>query len=356
MIILIFEIGYAPALAGLGCLICLFPFQNIFAADIGKIRRKMVQFSDERVKLINESLQAIRVIKLYAWEKPIEARVNRVRTEETFWLRKYLDAAARLRELMFSAQPICALVIVTTAAYGAKKPLSLVQIFRVLAFLNITRLPLNLLGQALKNVNDGLVSLQRLNTFFLQQTLPINNDKKMVEHPQVDMRDVTFSWQDQDRVTDGPSSSSKSATAKEAHAPAAVGANPSLSPQDNKASSSISAQYFRLKNFSFSTKSSTELVAVIGAVGSGKSSFLSAILGEMVRISGQSTVSGTLSYCAQTPWIQNLTLKQNILFEQSMHKLTDEMTRRYEEAVESSALLPDIKILPNGDLTESKPV
>ena len=335
MIILIFEIGYAPALAGLGCLICLFPFQNIFAADIGKIRRKMIQFSDERVKLINESLQAIRVIKLYAWEKPIEQRVNHVRQQESFWLRKYLDAAARLRELMFSAQPICALVIVTTAAYGAKHPLTLVQIFRVLAFLNITRLPLNLLGQALKNVNDGLVSLQRLNTFFLQQTLPINSNKRFVDHPQVDMKEVSFSWQDSDRINDDKGKSEEKTDGN---------------------SAIIQPQYFRLQKISFSTKSSNELIAIIGTVGSGKSSFLSSILGEMVRISGQCQVAGSISYCAQTPWIQNLTLQQNVLFEQPSSTLADspDLLKKYNQAIEAAALLPDIRILPHGDLTESK--
>lgn len=343
MIILIFEIGYAPALAGLGCLLCLFPLQNIFAADIGKIRRQMIQFTDERVKLINESLQAIRVIKLYAWERPMEQRVNQVREDETYFLRKYLDAAARLRELMFSIQPICALVIVTTAAYGVHQPLSLVQIFRVLAFLNITRLPLNLLGQALKNVNDGLVSIQRLNKFFLQSTLPISQRKQLATHPGIRMEQAEFSWLDQDR----PSQSAKHDQ---------VTSNPSEIELQVMVDRSTPSSYFRLTQVSFKTRSPQELIAVIGSVGCGKSSFLSAILGEMVKITGQSQVLGSISYCAQTPWIQNLTLQQNILFEVSSQQLASnsEYLQQYHQATEAAALRPDIKILPQGDLTESK--
>ncbi len=329
MIILIFEIGYAPALAGMAFLFVLFPCQNYFAAEIGKIRRRMIKFTDERVKLINESLQAIRVIKLYAWEKPIESRVNAVREKETQFLRKYLDASARLRELMFSAQPVAALVIVTVAAYGIDKPLDIVQIFRVLAFLNITRLPLNLLGQALKNSTDGLVSINRLNNFLLQRTLPINQERVKVENPTISLSNASFSWQDQ------VSMSSKSSDA-------------SLQSMENDSS----AEYFRLEKVTFKTSQSNELIAIVGPVGSGKSSLISSILGEMVKIDGESRVAGTISYCSQTPWIQNLTLQQNVLFEIQEKDLTDEQLVKYFESTEAAALRPDIKILPAGDKTE----
>jgi ABC-type multidrug transport system fused ATPase/permease subunit len=334
MIILIFEIGYAPALVGMAFLFVLFPCQNYFASEIGKIRRQMIKFTDERVKLINESLQAIRVIKLYAWEKPIENRVNSVREKETTFLRKYLDASARLRELMFSAQPVAALVIVTVAAYGIDKPLNIVQIFRVLAFLNITRLPLNLLGQALKNGSDGLVSINRLNAFLLQRTLPINAERVQVENPSIHLSDATFSWQDQ------------VLTSSKSHDHNIAEASPT---SDDKEST---LDYFRLQNISFSNSKPNELIAIVGPVGSGKSSLISSILGEMVKVSGQCRVAGTISYCSQTPWIQNLTLQQNVLFEIQEKDMNEEQLNKYYEATEAAALRPDIKILPAGDKTE----
>jgi len=88
------------------------------ADQIGVIRRHMVKLTDERVKLVNEFLQAIRVVKYYAWEVPIEERVQSVRSIEVGMLMSYLSAAGRLRELLFSAQPIATILIFTTALYG----------------------------------------------------------------------------------------------------------------------------------------------------------------------------------------------------------------------------------------------
>ena len=102
MIIFIIEIGYAPALACMAVFCLVFPLQNICAKRIGQIRQKMVKFTDERVKLINEMLQSIRVIKLYCWEKPIEDRLMNVRNDEVAELAMYLNASSILRELLLT--------------------------------------------------------------------------------------------------------------------------------------------------------------------------------------------------------------------------------------------------------------
>jgi ABC-type multidrug transport system fused ATPase/permease subunit len=99
------------------------------------------------------------------------------------------------------------------------------------------------------------------------------------------------------------------------------------------------------------------LVAVVGAVGCGKSTFLSAILGEVEPVDDTSKVyiprsenrkgsPGFVSYCAQTPWILNSTLKENILFGRSFDE------ERYNEVVHACALSSDLEILPAGDMTE----
>merc|ERR1711937_205193 len=98
------------------------------------------------------------------------------------------------------------------------------------------------------------------------------------------------------------------------------------------------------------------LVAVVGSVGSGKSSLLSAILGEMESI-GDSKVyvprdeidkgkNGYVSYCTQSPWVINDTLKGNILFGREFDQ------ERYDEILRACALLDDIAVLPAGDATE----
>lgn len=330
MLILITEIGYQGALAGLAFLFVLVPTQNWLAGAIGVTRRGMMRHTDERVKLINELLQAIRVIKLYAWEGAIEERVRTVRNEETSWLFAYLNRAGQLRELMFIVQPVAAIIIFTTATYGADRPMTVVQIFRMLAFLNITRFPLNLLAQSLKSSNDAMVSIHRLGAFFTLATLS-EQGREHAEVPMIKMTNATYTWEDAKPLV------SKRHKGHE-----------ELPTVDLEAN--VPLKGFALTNLSFTTRRPNELIAVIGTVGSGKSSFMASILNEMNLFQGQADVQGTVSYCAQTPWIQNLSLKQNILF--AVSDTSPEQEAAYERALTAAALASDIAILSHGDQTE----
>ncbi|KAJ2522373.1 hypothetical protein H4217_000798 [Coemansia sp. RSA 1939] len=89
-----------------------------------------------------------------------------------------------------------------------------------------------------------------------------------------------------------------------------------------------------------------ELVAVVGRVGSGKSSLVSAVLGDMVKSEGSVTVQGAIAYVPQQAWIMNATLRDNILFG---HRLDQEF---YDKVIDACALRPDLGILPSGDMTE----
>lgn len=100
-----------------------------------------------------------------------------------------------------------------------------------------------------------------------------------------------------------------------------------------------------LKNINLQVEKG-KCVAVVGTVGSGKSSLISALLGEMDKVSGRVNTVGKIAYVPQQAWIQNATLQENILFGRSMDK------RRYEQVIEACALKPDIEILPGGDQTE----
>lgn len=100
-----------------------------------------------------------------------------------------------------------------------------------------------------------------------------------------------------------------------------------------------------LKNINLQIEKS-KCVAVVGTVGSGKSSLISALLGEMDKISGRVNTVGKIAYVPQQAWIQNATLQDNILFGRSMDQ------RRYDQVIRACALKPDIEILPGGDQTE----
>jgi len=92
-----------------------------------------------------------------------------------------------------------------------------------------------------------------------------------------------------------------------------------------------------------------QMIAIVGAVGSGKSTCLSSILNELPQTRGPSfSVTGKIAFCAQTPWIQNMSLRENVLFGATNSNKDDTLNAAYEEAIEAAALLPDIAILPNG--------
>lgn len=89
-----------------------------------------------------------------------------------------------------------------------------------------------------------------------------------------------------------------------------------------------------------------KLVAIVGPVGCGKSSLLSAILGDIPKLKGSAYINGTKSYVAQQAWVQNATLRENIIFGQNYDEA------KYERVLRVCELRADIDMLPHGDSTE----
>ncbi|KAG8182126.1 hypothetical protein JTE90_002620 [Oedothorax gibbosus] len=128
-----------------------------------------------------------------------------------------------------------------------------------------------------------------------------------------------------------------------------IGNNPNkgevLTVKDASFSWSTDNDERTLKNINLNVPKG-KLVAIIGPVGSGKSSLLSAVLGEMCKKGGSIDIKGTVAYVPQQPWVLNRTLKHNILLERQMHQ------DKYNKIVEVCCLKPDLDILPAGDGTE----
>ena len=100
-----------------------------------------------------------------------------------------------------------------------------------------------------------------------------------------------------------------------------------------------------LKDINLEIKS-RKLVAVVGQVGAGKSSLISAMLGEMEKVGGKVNTNGRIAYIPQQAWIQNCSLRNNILFGKSYDE------KAYNQVIEACALKPDLDMLPGGDSTE----
>ncbi|XP_044597666.1 multidrug resistance-associated protein 1 isoform X6 [Cotesia glomerata] len=291
--------------AGLAVMIFLIPINAVIANKVKTLQIRQMKSKDERVKLMNEVLNGIKVLKLYAWEPSFEQQILKIRNKEIKVLKEaaYLNAGT---SFVWSCAPfLVSFVSFATFVYiSDDNILDSKKAFVSLSLFNILRFPLSMLPMVISNVVQAMVSIKRINSYMNGEELDPNN----VQHDQSELHPLiiengTFAW--------GPESLEKPT----------------------------------LKNINMQVHHG-QLVAVVGTVGSGKSSLISAFFGEMDRISGRVNTKGSIAYVAQQAWIQNATLQDNILFGKSLDKAL------YAKVIDACALGLDIKMLPAGDQTE----
>jgi ABC-type bacteriocin/lantibiotic exporter with double-glycine peptidase domain len=102
---------------------------------------------------------------------------------------------------------------------------------------------------------------------------------------------------------------------------------------------------FSLSDLNFTAKKG-KLTAIVGDVGSGKSSLLAALLGQMIHVEGESKVFGSIGYVPQEAWLLNMTLRDNIIFGSEYDE------KKYKQVVKVCALKRDLSLMADGDMTE----
>lgn len=293
-------------LAGLAVMIVLIPVNGFIANKTKQFQISQMKNKDQRVKLMNEILNGIKVLKLYAWEPSFEEQVLGVRNLEIKVLKKsaYLNAGT---SFIWTCTPFLVIFasLTTYVLVDATHTLTAEKIFVSVSLLNILRVPLGLLPIIIAYTVQANVSLTRLNKFLNADELDpdaVTKDKN-IKKP-ITIENGTFAWGHDD--------------------------------EDGKPV---------LHNLDIEIEEGS-LVAVVGSVGAGKSSLCSAILGEMEKQSGRVNVNGNIAYVAQQAWIQNATLEDNILFNNKKNE------DRYFSCIRACALQSDLDMLPGGDQTE----
>jgi ABC-type multidrug transport system fused ATPase/permease subunit len=257
---------------------------------------------------MNEVMQGIRVIKYFAWEESFLQKIQEIRLAEVATLKKgsYIRAATAF---IWTGTPLL-VSIATFATYTlAGNDLTAEAAFTALALFNILRFPINMLPNVITGLVESNVAIGRLETFLSSNELDpdaVRRESSSRGDNAVEIDDAEFAWLKSDDDRDSPSA---------------------------------------LSNISLNIKHG-ELVCIIGPVGCGKSTLLQALLGEVPKRKGVVTVDGTIAYCPQQAWIQNATLKDNVLFGLPFD------SAKYQRAVEVCQLQPDIAMLPAGDATE----
>ena len=263
-----------------------------------------MEYKDRRVKLINEILSGMKVLKMYSWESPFIEKIVGIRGNELHSMKwvQYLDSF-----LFFTWNSAPFLVAITSfVTYIYIDPenniLDAQTAFVSLSLFNSLQAPFFLIPYAVQCVVQAGVSVKRINKFLNSEELDLNNVTKDEMEEAVVAKNAYYTW---GQRTDSP----------------------------------------LLKNINFSIKKGS-FVAVVGRVGSGKSSLLSALLGEMQRTNGFVNISKSLAYVSQEAWIRNMTLKDNILFQKRYN------SSFYNKVLSCCALEADLEQLAGGDQTE----
>ncbi|XP_036267183.1 multidrug resistance-associated protein 1 isoform X2 [Pipistrellus kuhlii] len=293
-------------LAGVAVMILMVPLNAVMAMKTKTYQVAHMKSKDSRIKLMNEILNGIKVLKLYAWELAFKDKVLAIRQEELKVLKKSAYLAA-----MGTFTWVCTPFLValsTFAVYVTVKETNVLdaqKAFVSLALFNILRFPLNILPMVISSIVQASVSLKRLRIFLSHEELdPDSIERQPIKDgggSSITVRNATFTWARSDPPT--------------------------------------------LNGITFSIPEGS-LVAVVGQVGCGKSSLLSALLAEMDKVEGHVAIKGSLAYVPQQAWIQNDSLRENILFGRQLQE------SYYKSVIEACALLPDLEILPSGDRTE----
>uniref|UniRef100_A0A1I8GXG4 ABC-type glutathione-S-conjugate transporter n=1 Tax=Macrostomum lignano TaxID=282301 RepID=A0A1I8GXG4_9PLAT len=270
--VLLWQELQASVLAGLAVMILLIPVNGFLASVQRRLQVQQMKNKDNRIKLLNEIFSGIKVLKLYAWELSFQRQVEDIRELELTTLRKaaYLNAVGTFTWT-------CAPFLVTLTTFATYtllgNNLTSAKAFTALSLFNILRFPISMLPMLVSYCVTAAVSVRRISKFLSSEELDpdvVNREQHLRGQPRIEVREADFCWER------SPSAS----------------AEPTLS------------------NVNLIVPDGS-LTAVVGTVGSGKSSLVSGILGDMLKLRGQVTLRGSVALVAQQAWIQNATLRDN---------------------------------------------
>ncbi|AWU74051.1 uncharacterized protein C5L36_0A06450 [Pichia kudriavzevii] len=273
------------------------------------LQKTQMVIKDERTGLISEILNNIKSLKLYAWENPYMEKLTYVRNEKELKNLRKIGIFQAGNQFIFNSTPFmvsCSTFALFIILYPGV-PLSTDLVFTALALFNLLGFPLVTLPWTIGNIIESQVAVKRLTDFLTADEI---EDDAVTRYPPVRqsgaeavrIENADFLW------------------SRDPYKTALTGVN-------------YSAQKGKLN-------------CILGKVGSGKSAIIQALLGSLHRTKGSASIAGSVAYVPQTAWIMNGTIKDNILFGCKYDPVF------YEKTLNACALLPDLKILADGDATQ----
>ncbi|KAL6606766.1 hypothetical protein ACP70R_042419 [Stipagrostis hirtigluma subsp. patula] len=311
------QVNYA-FLSGLAITILLIPVNKWISTRIASATEKMMKKKDGRISCAGELLAHIRTVKMYSWEKLFTQRLVERRKLEVKHLatRKYLDAWC----VYFWATTPTLFSLSTFSIFAIMgHPLDAATVFTCVALFNTLISPLNSFPWVINGMIDAFISSKRLSKYLSTPEHCSSELTAPADHLKHQFK----------RYTDA------------IHNPVAVNLHNACC---SWSSSSVDEPGIVLRDISLQLQKGL-LVAIIGEVGSGKSSLLNSIMGEMRVINGSISSCGSVAYVAQVPWILSGSLRDNILVGKEFDP------RRYEEVIQACTLDVDISAMAKGDMS-----
>jgi ABC-type multidrug transport system fused ATPase/permease subunit len=301
------SLGAAASLATLLTTVLVMISNTPLANSQEKLNSKIMEAKDSRIKATAEALKSMRILKLHAWESTYLDKLLKLRDTERNYLKKYLYTCSAIA-FLFWASP----TLVSVAAFGVcilvQKPLTAGTVLSALATFRILQEPIYNLPELVSTMIQTKVSVDRI-----QAVMSEDNQKKL------------------SRRTNGT---------RDANMAIVIEVGEYMWEADsglNKTTLKIDKKISIMRG---------EKVAICGPVGSGKTSLLCSIIGEMPRTSGAAgRVFRSRAYAPQSAWIQTGTVQENVLFGKEMDR------ELYEEVLEACGLDTDVRQWIKGDLT-----
>ncbi|CAD5217623.1 unnamed protein product [Bursaphelenchus okinawaensis] len=303
----------------------LIPINSNIAKAMQKYQAQQMECKDKRLRMLNEVISGMKLVKLYGWEEEVKQKILDEREKEIRILRKlaYWNAAT---SLTWACAPF--LVAVTTFSVyvfvdPANNLLTPEKTFVALALFNILRFPMAVCTVLCTQVAQFRVSNDRLKEFLAAEEVDRAKSRRY---------DVSKGL-----ISEDPEKPRHTTSTTQPNAVTLTNASFAWDPED--------AYGTALSDLNLTIEHG-KLVAVIGRVGSGKTSLIQALLGEMYKVHGTCELNGRVAYVPQQSWILNMTVRDNILF----GSIYDET--KYYKIIEACALEQDLRSLSNGDMTE----
>ncbi|XP_047693168.1 ATP-binding cassette sub-family C member 12 isoform X1 [Prionailurus viverrinus] len=332
------------ALIGISVYIIFIPIQMFMAKLNSAFRRSAISVTDKRVQTMNEFLTCIKLIKMYAWEKSFTNTIQDIRKRE----RKLLEKAGFVQSgnsALASIASTIAIVLTFTCHILLRRRLTAPVAFSVIAMFNVMKFSIAILPFSVKAMAEANVSLRRMKKILVDKNPPSYITQPEDPDTVLLLANATLTW---DQATSRKSDPKKVQSQKKCFLKkqrletysVRSSAQEVAGPEEQSGSPTSV-----LHNISFVVRKG-KILGICGNVGSGKSSLIAALLGQMQLQRGIVALNGTVAYVSQQAWIFHGNVRENILFGEKYDH------QRYQHTVRVCALQKDLSNLPYGDLTE----